>query len=285
MSNQNAPTRRNRAAAVWTGKELIVWGGQGDVALATGARYDPATDRWAVMATLRSPVARYDYTAVWTGQEMVVWGGIDGSGEYLDSGARYNPTTDTWSAMARPQAVSQRALHQAVWTGTQMLIWGGSARPLVAATGGGRYDPATDTWAPSPPRGRRFPPRRRRRSGRAPNCCCSVACVREASRPAARPHSSAPWASTPPARTAGARWPAAVPRKAAAVTWPSGAGARCWSGAACRSSARAGNRRSTGGSYDPAASAWRTISRVQQPSLRHGALAVFATGAGTGAPA
>ena len=104
---------------------MIVWGGSAGVPLATGGRYDPATDRWTTMATLRSPVARYMHTAVWSGKEMLVWGGLDSNGVALESGGRYDPATDTWTPMNRTGAALARVHHVAVWSGTQMLVWGG----------------------------------------------------------------------------------------------------------------------------------------------------------------
>jgi hypothetical protein len=85
----NVPAARVRHTAVWTGTEMIVWGGQvfsGD-ALATGGHYIPATDTWTPTATAGAPAARYLHSAVWTGNEMIVWGGTDGSA--MASGGRY----------------------------------------------------------------------------------------------------------------------------------------------------------------------------------------------------
>ena len=62
--------------AVWTGSEMIVWGGLTTAAaLNTGGRYDPATDSWTATSTTNAPEARYYHTAVWTGTGMIVWGG------------------------------------------------------------------------------------------------------------------------------------------------------------------------------------------------------------------
>ena len=44
------------------------------VQLATGARYDPATDTWQPMSTRDAPTAREDHVAVWTGRDLLVWG-------------------------------------------------------------------------------------------------------------------------------------------------------------------------------------------------------------------
>ena len=62
--------------AVWTGSEMIVWGGYDGISLLnTGGRYNPSTDSWTATSTTNAPAARADHTAVWTGSEMIVWGG------------------------------------------------------------------------------------------------------------------------------------------------------------------------------------------------------------------
>ena len=61
---------------MWTGSEMIVWGGMPIYGyLNNGGRYDPATDSWTPTSTTNAPDARYSHTAVWTGNEMIVWGG------------------------------------------------------------------------------------------------------------------------------------------------------------------------------------------------------------------
>ncbi len=128
------------ATAVWTGSEMIVWGG----GLDSGSRYAPGTDSWTVTSTAGAPAARSNHSAVWTGAEMIVWGG-SGGGSNLDSGGRYNPGTDGWAAMSTTAAPEARSFHSAVWTGSEMIIWGGSDGSLLSS--GGLYVPATDSWA------------------------------------------------------------------------------------------------------------------------------------------
>ena len=73
----NGPSARASHTAVWTGSEMIVWGGgaDGSTYLNTGARYSPSTDSWTATSTTNAPEARTGHTAVWTGSEMIVWGG------------------------------------------------------------------------------------------------------------------------------------------------------------------------------------------------------------------
>ena len=71
-----APSGRNYHTAVWTGSEMIVWGGLGvEVDFNTGGRYSPSTDTWTATSTTNAPSGRDLHTAVWTGTEMIVWGG------------------------------------------------------------------------------------------------------------------------------------------------------------------------------------------------------------------
>lgn len=55
---------------VWTGREVLLWGGGGGVA------YDPAADTWRPMA--RAPFTRESASYAWTGTELLVWGGTTG---------------------------------------------------------------------------------------------------------------------------------------------------------------------------------------------------------------
>ncbi|HEX6851987.1 MAG TPA: MopE-related protein [Candidatus Polarisedimenticolaceae bacterium] len=141
------PAGRSRHSAVWTGSEMIVWGGEiGATSYAnSGGRYDPSTNTWAATSTVGAPIQRTLHTAVWTGSEMIVWGGRSTASVYERSGGRYDPTTDTWIATSSAAgAPAARAFHTAVWTGSRMIVWGGFNGPNLNS--GARYDPASDTW-------------------------------------------------------------------------------------------------------------------------------------------
>src|SRR5262249_2414753 len=123
-----SPEPRSNHTAVWTGSEMIIWGGSSFDRFNTGGRYNPATDSWTVTSTTRAPTPRSSHTAVWTGSEMIVWGG---SGEFgsLNTGGRYNPTTNSWTATSTSNAPDARYYHTAVWTGAEMIVWGGFTSP------------------------------------------------------------------------------------------------------------------------------------------------------------
>jgi hypothetical protein len=150
-STTNAPAGRYAHTAVWTGSEMIVWGGyDGAAYLATGGRYNPGTDSWTAISTDGAPSARSGHTAVWTGSEMIVWGGD--FNYFSDMGGRYNPSTDSWVPTSMSGAPHGRMGHTAIWTGSEMIVWGGWY-PVTTwifmvhiYPPGGRYNPSTDSW-------------------------------------------------------------------------------------------------------------------------------------------
>jgi N-acetylneuraminic acid mutarotase len=136
------PENRQGHTEVWTGSEMIVWGGEDypNSVFNSGGRYNPSTDSWIATSTTNAPTARYSHTAVWTGTEMIVWGAAD-----ANTGGRYNPGTDSWVATSTTNAPTARSYLTAVWTGSEMVVWGGIDSSGVVNTGG-RYNPNTDTW-------------------------------------------------------------------------------------------------------------------------------------------
>ena len=141
-SINNAPPARGSPTAVWTGSEMIVWGGFNDGFLNTGGKYEPSTDSWSATSTTKAPAGRENHTAVWTGDEMIVWGGSD-QGGYLNTGGKYNPTTNSWTATP---TLSDTPGYTAIWTGSEMIVWGGTVSGVGVSNTGARYNPSTDSW-------------------------------------------------------------------------------------------------------------------------------------------
>ncbi len=180
---------REAAATVWTGTEMIVWGGTtGQALVADGAAYNPAEDTWRPLPG--SPLsARTASAATWTGREMLVWSGsetADGaaydpaadrwrplaaaplsgrssplaawtgsemvvwSGSGLGDGAAYDPAADQWRMIAR-SPIPGRFAPATVWTGRELLVWGGDSEQTFVAEDGAAYDPAADRWRTLPP--------------------------------------------------------------------------------------------------------------------------------------
>jgi hypothetical protein len=95
MSTAGAPTPRRDHRAVWTGHQMVVWGGCGDQACATlyadGGRYVPdfAGGAWRPIPATSALTARKGFSMVWTGTEVLLWGGDDG--DRLGDGVRGTP--------------------------------------------------------------------------------------------------------------------------------------------------------------------------------------------------
>jgi hypothetical protein len=149
-STTGAPSPRVHHAVVWTGSEMVVWGGDTGspsyTQLGDGARYDPATDHWTAISSQGAPSARTNHSAVWTGSEMIVWGGLySGSFGQPGNGARYRPSEDRWYAMTSQSApIDGQDPATTVWTGSDMIAWIGDYD--VAPAPAGHYDPALDQW-------------------------------------------------------------------------------------------------------------------------------------------
>lgn len=137
------------ATTVWTGSELIVWGGGGEDGpgplRADGFRFDPSAGETASIP--EAPIdARANPASAWTGKELLIWGGWSEGPPFFFDGAAYNPTTDKWRTLP-PAPISARVPLSA-WTGTEWLLWGTSVRVDDRPLDGAAYDPTTDTWRP-----------------------------------------------------------------------------------------------------------------------------------------
>ncbi|MGB3005713.1 MAG: hypothetical protein WBC06_04335 [Chitinophagaceae bacterium] len=145
ITSSNAPSIRCDHTAIWTGTEMIIWGGNNSTdQLQTGAKYNPFTNTWTTITITNTPVKRNRHTAVWTGSEMIIWGGNNAG--FLNSGGRYNPSTDNWVAVSTVNAPSPRPFPFAAWTGTKMIIWG--EYNVTLSGNGSIYNPTNDSWTP-----------------------------------------------------------------------------------------------------------------------------------------
>ena len=152
-------------SAVWTGLQMIVWGGEnleGSTVSSRndGARYDLATDSWRAMAS--SPLsARMNHFAYWSSStnQMIVWGQSSTATTIeQDDGAAYNPTTDTWTKL--PASPLARTGTSAAWTGSRLFIWGGTDLSFSTTfTDGAILDLASGTWTSVPTTPSGFPAR------------------------------------------------------------------------------------------------------------------------------
>lgn len=127
---------------VWTGTEMLIWGGVGENGVlgsdeVYGAAYDPEQDTWRVINPADAP--RVNLAPIWTGSHMLLWGALSDQ-VYA---AKYDPARDVWSSITAARAPNPSG--GALWTGRELLAWA-----FVATTwaryNGGAYDPQTDSW-------------------------------------------------------------------------------------------------------------------------------------------
>ena len=134
--------------AVWTGKEMLVFGPFDRQA------FNPATNRWRQLPKRAALPAGL---VVWTGREVIGWGG-GCCGDASSEGAAYNPTTGTRRTLARsPLAPDQAPV--GAWTGRELIVLVSGINPAdgkswpAQLARAAAYNPISDTWrriAPSP---------------------------------------------------------------------------------------------------------------------------------------
>ena len=128
---------RDEHVAVWTGEELLVWGGRAATFGHAGAAYRPGSG-WRLL-----PEGPLDHVSAsgdgtWTGRELLVWAREGGRVQT----AFYDPADDAWRAGQALEA-EPGAQVDAVWAGDRLAVL------VVAPSGAGslyRYRPEADTW-------------------------------------------------------------------------------------------------------------------------------------------
>ncbi len=116
---------RTAPATVWTGKELIVFGGLRDVTqpgggtrptvLGDGVAIDLARGTVRALSATGAPSARWGADAVWSNGRVVISGGCGklanqythGECTPAEGAAQYDPMTNSWSSLAAPPPVQR----------------------------------------------------------------------------------------------------------------------------------------------------------------------------------
>lgn len=140
---------RSGAATVWTGRELLIWGGTTanvGSSFDDGAAYDPVTDSWRELP--KAPLTERAPLSVWTGDELLVWGNTIRVDEPPLDGAAYDPETNRWRRIS--DAPIELTDATAAWTGREMIVLGAAlhggnqsdTETAIAAA----YDPENDSW-------------------------------------------------------------------------------------------------------------------------------------------
>ena len=139
---------RYHNSAVWTGIQLIVWGGiEGNFGDRTnsGLMFDNEDDAWLDVTKDGAPAARSGHSGIWAGDRMVIWGGENAERQFGDGGI-YDLVQDKWVALTDVDAPKPRAFHTAIWTGKKMIIWGGFDAK-GSRKDGAVYDYAAKRWS------------------------------------------------------------------------------------------------------------------------------------------
>ena len=144
---QRTASAREWHTAVWTGTEMIVWGGDDrfNGTVNTGGRYTPATDTWQADVDDGAPSS-----------SAVPHGGVDRDADdrvgrpvrlrHLQGPAVGTTPPPTPGGRPAPRARRPRGpTTPRCGRGSQMIVWGGGGNVGFMNTGG-RYDPVANTW-------------------------------------------------------------------------------------------------------------------------------------------
>src|SRR5581483_7234422 len=129
--------------SVWTGSELVVWGGE---PAADGAAYNPSTASWRRIRPAPFP-ASTGAASAWTGFELLVWGGDTGGPRAVvtANGGAYDIGADVWRRLSPAPLTARRPL-AAAWTGERFVVVGGTTGDGEWLADGAAYDPQSNRW-------------------------------------------------------------------------------------------------------------------------------------------
>lgn len=187
VSDAGAPSPRMEAAAVWTGAELLVYGGQGKAAdgttmvtLTDGGRYDPLRDRWT--AIRGGPVFEGQVDAMVAGDTVLLWDAWRGAAYDLRRGTWrelglpakvaiqdrpfghgrmavvtdaeafvLDPATLAWGRTALPKALQGRYDRVQVMTSSHLVVWAGQRNVSSGGCENPPPDVGCDPWVETKP--------------------------------------------------------------------------------------------------------------------------------------
>lgn len=149
---------RHGVIGVYTGKEILLWGGRVDIGgttryLTDGAAFNLDSGKWRRIPS--SPIeGRALPAGAWTGHRFIVWGGnrLMGSlSHFRRDGASFDPSSNEWERL--PDApIAPRWSAAVATTGTAMIVWGGLGPPKPGdedespRKDGGVYDTTSRSW-------------------------------------------------------------------------------------------------------------------------------------------
>lgn len=151
----NPPHQNGPSAAVgwysqvWTGEDLIVFGGKGSGSSASDQlyAYNYKNKTWREIDSPSKPSGTQGHFAVWADDVMIVWGGAQGSSfaSARNQGFSFNPKTNEWTEISNVNGPGAKSFGASVWTGTEMYVIGGlegdtPSRSIHA------YNKKSNTW-------------------------------------------------------------------------------------------------------------------------------------------
>lgn len=153
----NTPRTDHTATLLNSGKVLVAGGQQAGVSSSMNSveLYDPAADKWTVIASLKGERRNHTATLLPDGRVLVA-GGIVGQLSFaLNTVEIFDPVAGTWSSAANMNAA--RGSHTATLLGNGRVLVAGGLGATVGGAGGSSgalnsseiYDPAANTWTPA----------------------------------------------------------------------------------------------------------------------------------------
>jgi hypothetical protein len=146
------PQQRFDPALVWTGSQLLSWGGKSSGSsdakpVANGWSFDPATGQWSAIP--EAPEALVNTGGIWSGTQALFWGErpSDTGGDLPWIVMAYDPGTSSWREFD-PSPHGSEWGGVWVWAGDRLIAFGGGRPDSAEARSGDALDPATGTWEP-----------------------------------------------------------------------------------------------------------------------------------------
>jgi N-acetylneuraminic acid mutarotase len=149
--------------SLWTGRYLIVWGGEGNF---DGAYYDAETDRWTLIPAWpleKKKRSTIHSAGLWNGSVFIVWGGERHNlltAQGCVDGATFNFENKQWTRIAGAP-IPGRLNAGVTLVGRRLFVWGGASHGgSKYYSDGGLYDLGEKRWEvlpQAPVSGRRNP--------------------------------------------------------------------------------------------------------------------------------
>ncbi|MGK3961430.1 Kelch repeat-containing protein [Sorangium sp. So ce118] len=148
----NVPRVRHSATLLSDGRVLVAGGADGyppdrpDHHLASAEVYDPATDTWTPVASMRWSRTEHTATLLPDGRVLVAGSVGDETGKTAEI---YDPSSDTWTS-AGEMATARQSQGAVLLSDGRVLVTGNSQSSNKGTLAAELYDPASGTWALAP---------------------------------------------------------------------------------------------------------------------------------------